>query len=507
VSSSAASPRAAPPAVPEGWEAVIGLEIHVQLSTRSKMFCRCENVYGGEPNTRVCPVCTAHPGVLPVPNAAAVERAITVGLALGSRIAERSLFYRKNYFYPDSPKAYQISQYDEPLCLGGRLVVPTAAGDEVVGFVRAHLEEDAAKTVHEGGASGRIAGSVASIVDFNRCGTPLLEVVSEPDLRSPEAAVRFLTLLKQTIEELGVSDCDMEKGSLRADANVSLRRPGESALRPKVELKNMNSFRYLERGMTHELARQAAIYEAGGEVETHTVHYDPARDEMTIMRSKEDADDYRYFPEPDLVPVAPPHELIERLREALPELPGARLRRLEREHGLGFAEAQALARTPALSRYFELTASAAGDSRAAANWVLNELSAHLNEAGLAADETPVRPQALAGLIRLVADGTLGSAGAKQVFAALAAGEGEGDPARIVAERGLGQIADVDALRTVVREALAAHPEQAAQLRGGKQALSGFFVGQVMRATGGRAEPRTVQQLLAEELAAAAAGDA
>src|SRR3954447_21278991 len=235
----------APPrgSVPDGWEAVIGLEIHVQLRTRTKMFCRCENVYGGEPNTRVCPVCTAHPGVLPVPNKAAVERSITVGLALGSTIADRSLFYRKNYFYPDSPKAYQISQYDEPLCIGGALSVPAGEGYEAVRFVRVHLEEDAAKTVHEGGHGGRIAGSLSSVVDFNRCGTPLIEMVTEPDLRSPEAAVRFLTLLKATIEALGVSDCDMEKGSLRCDANVSLRRPGETELRPKVELKNVNSFR------------------------------------------------------------------------------------------------------------------------------------------------------------------------------------------------------------------------------------------------------------------------
>jgi aspartyl-tRNA(Asn)/glutamyl-tRNA(Gln) amidotransferase subunit B len=481
-------------AVPDGWEAVIGLEIHVQLDTRSKMFCRCPNEHGGEPNTRVCPVCTAQPGVLPVPNRAAIEKAITVGLALGSDIAERSLFYRKNYFYPDSPKAYQISQYDHPLCVGGALQVPAADGEATVRFVRAHLEEDAAKTIHEGGHGGRIAGATGAVIDFNRCGTPLLEIVTEPDLRSPEDAVRFLTLLKQTIETIGVSDCDMEKGSLRCDANVSLRRPGETELRAKVELKNMNSFRFLERGMAHELQRQAAIYDSGGVVETHTAHYDPARDEMHLMRSKEEADDYRYFPEPDLVPVAPDAGTLERLRAELPELPGVRIRRFEAQHALPFADAAALNRTAALADYFEQVA-ASGDGRAAANWVLNEFSAHLNERGIDPADSPVQPGSLAGLIGLVKDGTVGSAGAKQVFAVLVDGEGEGDPRRIVEERGLGQIADADALRAIVEEIVAANPQQAEQLRAGKAALTGYFVGQVMKRTGGRAEPKAVQQLV------------
>ena len=261
--------------VPEGWEAVIGLEIHVQLSTRSKMFCRCPNEPGGEPNTRICPVCTAQPGALPVANRAAVERTIAVGLALESEIAAHSTFHRKNYFYPDSPKAYQISQYDEPLCNGGRLAVPTAEGDDIVGFERVHLEEDAAKTIHEGGGGGRLAGSHGAVVDFNRCGTPLMEMVTQPDLRTPEQASRFAAFLRETIVALGVSECDMEKGSLRVDANVSLRRPGEDELRTKTELKNMNSFSYLERGIARELRRQAELYEAGEEVVTVTLHYDP----------------------------------------------------------------------------------------------------------------------------------------------------------------------------------------------------------------------------------------
>jgi aspartyl-tRNA(Asn)/glutamyl-tRNA(Gln) amidotransferase subunit B len=491
------------PAVPEGWEAVIGLEIHVQLNTRSKMFCRCENVPGGEPNTRICPVCTAHPGVLPVPNRAAVEKSILVGIALGSQIAERSIFYRKNYFYPDSPKAYQISQSDEPLCLGGSLTVAGPDGDEVVRLVRAHLEEDAAKTIHAGGGAGRIAGSTGSVVDFNRCGTPLLEIVTEPDLRTPEAARRFLTLLKATIQAIGVSDCDMEKGSLRCDANVSVRRPGETEYRPKAELKNMNSFRFLERGIEAELRRQAAVYEAGGTIALQTLHYDPQRDELTVLRSKEEADDYRYFPEPDLVPMAPSAELIERLRSELPELPTARAGRFETQYGLSRQDALVLIGTPATAAYYEELVPLAGDPKLAANWVMGELAAHLNEHALEIEDSPVTPSALAGLIALVAEGTLGSAGAKQVFAALAAGEGAGDARAIVRERGLEQIADTGALRSVVEGVVAAHPAQAAEYRAGKQALIGFFVGQIMRETGGRAEPRAVQELLRETLAPSA----
>jgi aspartyl-tRNA(Asn)/glutamyl-tRNA(Gln) amidotransferase subunit B len=488
--------------VPEGWEAVIGLEIHVQLSTRSKMFCRCPNESGGEPNTRICPVCTAQPGALPVANRAAVERTIAVGLALESEIAAHSTFHRKNYFYPDSPKAYQISQYDEPLCNGGRLAVPTADGDDVVGFERVHLEEDAAKTVHEGGGSGRLTGSHGAVVDFNRCGTPLMEMVTLPDLRTPEQASRFASFLRETIVALGVSECDMEKGSLRVDANVSLRRPGEDGLRTKTELKNMNSFSYLERGIGRELRRQAELYDAGEEVVTVTLHYDPSSDELTVLRSKELAHDYRYFPEPDLVPIEPSAELIAELRAALPELPAARVRRFERDYELPLAQALDLGLTSVLAGYFEEVAAACGDARSAANWVLNEFSAHLNEARLTAAASPVRPAALAALIGLVADGTLGSSGAKTVFAALVAGESGGDPAAIVAARGLGQIADAGALAAVVAEVVAAHPGQAEQFRGGKENLMGFFVGQVMKATGGRAEPQLAQQLLREEIARA-----
>jgi aspartyl-tRNA(Asn)/glutamyl-tRNA(Gln) amidotransferase subunit B len=486
-------------AVPDGWEAVIGLEIHVQLDTETKMFCRCENATGGEPNTRCCPVCTAQPGALPTANRRAVEKTIEIGLALGSQIADQAVFARKNYFYPDSPKGYQISQYEEPLCIGGILEVPTAEGDEAVRLVRAHLEEDAAKTVHAGGASGRITGSTGSVVDFNRCGTPLVEIVTEPDLRSPEQVRRFVTLLRATLRAIGASECDMENGSMRADANVSLRRPGEDGLRTKVELKNMNSIAFLERGVAHELARQASVYESGGTVKQDTVHYDPVADTMTSMRSKEEADDYRYFPEPDLAPLAPEADLIERLREGLPELPAGRLRRFEVSYALPFRAAADLALSPPLSAYFEEVAALTGDPRVSANWVLNEFSRHLNEDGATPESSPVRPPALAALVGLVEDGTLGSAGAKQVFAALVAGEGGGDPARIVAERGLGQISDEGELRRVVEEVVRDNAVQAEQFRSGKEAVLGYLVGQVMRSTGGRADPKAVQALLREAL--------
>jgi aspartyl-tRNA(Asn)/glutamyl-tRNA(Gln) amidotransferase subunit B len=482
------------------WEAVVGLEIHVQLATRTKMFCRCANRYGDPPNTNVCPICLAHPGMLPEPNEAAVRQAIRVGLALGCRIPEHAKFDRKNYFYPDSPKAYQISQYDQPLCAEGRFHVPTDDGGFDVGLVRAHLEEDAAKTIHVGGEGGRIAGSAASVVDFNRCGTPLLEIVTEPDLHGGDEARRFLTLLRATIVATGASECDMEKGSLRVDANVSVRRAGETALGTKCELKNMNSFRYLERGVNAEVQRQIALLEAGETVVQATLHYDPTTDALTVLRTKEEADDYRYFTEPDLVPLAPSRALVDELRASLPELPLARIARLVERHDLPEAQAETLALAPALGDHFEATAEASGDARLAANWVLGELSAHLNARGLDASASPVTPPRLAALIALVRDGTLSSTGAKQVFAALAE-RPDASPAELVEELGLAQIGDADALAAAVDEVLGAHPAEVDAYRGGKAQLIGFFSGLVMRASGGRADPKLVQELLRDRLGA------
>ena len=351
------------------WEPVIGLEIHVHLKTQTKMFCRCRVAYFEPPNTQTCPVCLAFPGSLPVPNRKAVEWTIRLGLALGCEIAPRAVFHRKNYFYPDNPKGYQISQYDEPLCVGGRVLVPGPDGDSEVGIVRAHLEEDAAKTVHVGGAEGRIHGSESSLVDFNRAGTPLVEIVSAPDLRTPEQAKRFLQLLRQTVVELGISDAEMEKGSLRFDVNVSVRPEGSDELRTRTELKNMNSFNFAAKGIEREIRRQVEIYESGGEVVQETLHFDPGNEAAAPLRSKEEAQDYRYFPEPDLVPLEPDRELVERLRGDLPEAPSARIRRLEAE--VGFALAEGLVTSERDGLYSRIP----GERQAVANVVMNELAA------------------------------------------------------------------------------------------------------------------------------------
>src|SRR5262245_43991747 len=363
------------------WEPVIGLEVHVQLKTRTKMFCRCEAGWGATPNTRTCPVCLAHPGALPVPNRTAVEWTIKLGLALGCEIAGHALFHRKNYFYPDNPKGYQISQYDVPLCADGRFVVPGPDGDHVVGIVRAHLEEDAAKTVHVGGAGGRIGGAAHSLVDFNRGGTPLVEIVSQPDIHSADEAKRFLQLLRQTVVELGISDAEMEKGTLRADANVSVRPRGSTELRTRTEIKNMNSFTHIARGIEAEIERQVGVWERGDEVRQETYDYDVDTNRLTPRRSKEEADDYRYFPGPDLVPVEPPAGLVERLRLEVPEAPGARIRRLEDEVGFELAEELVT------SGRDGLYARVPGDRKAVANVIMNQLAgAGVDPASVHGDE-------------------------------------------------------------------------------------------------------------------------
>jgi aspartyl-tRNA(Asn)/glutamyl-tRNA(Gln) amidotransferase subunit B len=466
------------------WEAVIGLEIHVQLNTETKMFCACENRFGAEPNTLTCPLCLGHPGVLPVINQGAVEKAIQIGLALNCAIADRSVFHRKNYFYPDSPKAYQISQYDEPICEHGRLDVAGAR----VGITRAHLEEDAAKLVHSGGEAGRIGGAEYSLVDFNRCGTPLVEIVTEPDLRTPEQATAFLALLKNTLQTVGVSDCDMEKGSLRCDANVSVRHAGSSGLGTKTELKNMNSFKFLADGMAAEIRRQIDLLEGGMTVVQETLHYDPGTKSLRSLRSKEEAHDYRYFPEPDLVPLAPPAELIDRLRSELPELPAARIDRFESQHGLPIAYATDLNSEPRLADYFEAV-TAAADAKTAADWVINTRPAPI-------DTVPA--EKLAALIGLISEGAITTAIARQVYGMMAADPGA-DPAALVEQHGLASIGDSGELEAMVDEVIAANPAFVEQFRGGKDGVINAMVGQVMKRSQGRADARQVQELLREKI--------
>ncbi|HTN22462.1 MAG TPA: Asp-tRNA(Asn)/Glu-tRNA(Gln) amidotransferase subunit GatB [Solirubrobacteraceae bacterium] len=469
------------------YEPVIGLEIHVQLSTRTKMFCGCELSFGEPPNTRTCPVCLGLPGTLPRANARAIHFGLMIGLALGCDLAPRSIFHRKNYFYPDLPKGYQISQYDEPLCKGGRL------GD--VRIHRVHLEEDAAKLIHAG-SSGRIHGSDSSVVDFNRGGTPLAEIVTEPDVRSAAQAREWLTLLRTTLRSLGVSDVNMEEGSLRCDANISIRPVGQVALGTKTELKNMNSFRYLERGVNAEIARQEALLRAGEEVVQETLHFDPATERITSLRSKEEAHDYRYFPEPDLVPVATSEAMLAAARDAMPELPAARETRLE-ALGVSAANARQLAWRTELGDYFE--AALAGDGAEAqplANWVCNELVARVGEDDPATSK--VQPAALAKLVALVSEKAVTVNNAKVVLDRLVADGG--DPAQIVAAEGLGAMGGGDdALDPIVEAALAANTDAAEKIRSGNMKAIGAIIGHVMRETKGRADGAEVTRIVREKL--------
>jgi aspartyl-tRNA(Asn)/glutamyl-tRNA(Gln) amidotransferase subunit B len=480
-----------------GWEAVIGLEIHVQLNTRTKMFCGCEVTFGEPPNTHVCPVCLGHPGVLPVTNEKAVEYATRIALALSCRIAEQTIFHRKNYFYPDLPKAYQISQYDLPLGIGGYLDVELEDSSHLrVGITRVHLEEDAGKLIHAGGASGRIDGADYSLVDFNRGGTPLVEIVSEPDISTPDQARAYLTQLRSLVQQLGVSDVNMEEGSLRCDANVSVRRPGEP-FGTKTELKNMNSFRFLHRGLEAEIERQIDALESGGRIVQETVHFDPGTGRVSTLRSKEEAHDYRYFPEPDLTPIELDEAYVERVRAVLPELPAARKERLISRYGLPSKDAALLAADKPLGDYFEAVAAATGDARVSANWVLGDVSAYLNAAGLEVTACPVSAGALAEMLGLVRDGTLSGKMAKEVFEAMTAtGKSAGS---IVAEKGLGQISDAGALEAIVARIVAANPGPAEEFRQGRDRVLGFFVGQVMKETRGQANPQMVNDLLRKRL--------
>jgi aspartyl-tRNA(Asn)/glutamyl-tRNA(Gln) amidotransferase subunit B len=481
------------------WETVIGLECHVELSTRTKMFCGCRNEFGAEPNTLTCPVCLGHPGSLPVPNREAIARIVKVGVALGSRIAPRSLFHRKNYFYPDMPKNYQISQYDLPVCVGGHLDVELPDGSTTrVGITRVHMEEDTGKTAH-GSASGRIHEADSALIDYNRAGVPLVECVSEPDMRSPEEAGAYLRELRALLESLDVSDVRMEEGSLRCDANVSVRPVGTDALGVKVEIKNMNSVRSLERALAYEVERQVAALEAGEPLVQETRHWDEDSGTTKTMRSKEEAFDYRYFPEPDIPALEPDEAWIEEIRRSIPELPQARRARYVDELGLKPEVARVLVADREARALFEETVALSADPAASANWITQDLAGLRNGAFVAdaAGGPTVGPQHIADLVSLVGDGTISGAGAKRALEeAFRTGA---DIADIVERRGLRQVSDAAELGAVVDRVLAESADAAEKFRAGNEGVIGFLVGQVMKASGGSANPTLAQELLRARL--------
>ena len=477
------------------YTAVIGLEFHVHLATTTKMFCGCRVTYGEEPNTHTCPVCLGHPGTLPVANEKAMELGVMAGMALNCQVSPRAVFARKNYFYPDLPKGYQISQYDEPICTGGYIEVPTSEGDVRVGITRLHLEEDAAKNVHVG-SSGRMHGSVGSLIDFNRGGTPLMEIVTEPDIPSPEAARATANRLKAILRAIGVSEADMEKGQLRCDANVSIRNP-DGSFGTKTELKNMNSFRFVERGLAAELARQQEVLESGGRVEQSTLHYDPETDEVHELRSKEFAHDYRYFPEPDLLPLELSGAWVEDIRGRMPELPDARRARFVEQYGLSEYDAGVLTAERDLAAYYEEVANGDGvDPKQASNWITGDLRALANDAGLEVYESKVTPEHLTELIGLVENGRVSRTAAKEVLASVF--ESGDSPSEVVEREGLGAMGS-DELSSTVERVIAANPEEAGRVSEGDKKVVGFLIGQVMKETRGQADGGRVRQLLFERL--------
>ncbi len=477
----------------EKYEAVIGLEVHAQLLTRSKIFCGCSTEFGAPPNTHVCPVCSGMPGVLPVFNSRVLELAIRMGLAAHCRVAPRSIFDRKNYFYPDLPKGYQISQYETPLCIGGYIELPAEAGNgdaTRVRLVRIHLEEDAGKNIH---------APDCSLVDFNRSGVPLMEIVSEPDIRTPEQAGAYLRELRTMLRYLEVSDGNMEEGSFRCDANVSVRPRGSSTLGVKTEVKNMNSFRHVEHAIAYEIERQAEMLEAGERILQETRLWDPDRGVTRSMRSKEFAHDYRYFPEPDLPPLIAPPDLVEQIRVEMPELPAARRARYTGEMGLTPYEANVLTQEREISDYFEAVLPGLDNRKTAANWVMTEVLRAVNESGKGFSEAVPAPAEVGALLKLVEAGTISLNAAKTAFAAMCK-SGKGAQAT-VSELGLLQVSDEAAIAAACDKVIAAEPGKAAEYRGGRDKLFGFFVGQVMKAMGGKANPKVINEVLRRKLAA------
>ncbi len=501
------------------WEVVIGLEVHCELTTlNSKMFCGCALQHGAEPNTNVCPVCLGLPGALPVPNKAAVESIVLAGLATNCEIEKRTMFYRKGYFYPDMSKNFQTTQGPVAFCMRGWLDLEldgAGAAERAdvekdrdgsyttrIAITRIHMEEDAAKMIHVGGTDGRIAGADHSLIDYNRCGAPLTELVTEPDLRTPAEARRFMQKLRQIYLTLGISDCSMEAGSMRCDGNISLRRRGETALGTKTELKNLNSFKSLHDGLAYEIVRQAQVLEEGGTVKQETRHWDITRKRTVVMRTKETADDYRLFPEPDLAPYDLSDEFIDSVRAKLPELPETKKARYQADLGLPSHDALLMADDAMLGAFFEETVAIAGvrQARAVANLLLNDLAALLNasdEVEASTEDARITPAALAALVGLIDDGTISSGQGKQVFATLVR-EG-GDAQAVVEAEGMRQVSDADAIETVVDQVLAGNPDKVAQYRDGKKGLKGFFVGQAMRAMRGQGNPKVINEVLDRRL--------
>ena len=471
------------------YEIVIGLEVHAQLLTTTKLFCSCRSRFGDPPNTHGCPVCLGLPGALPVMNRRAVEMAVRMGNAIGCKIATKSIFARKNYFYPDLPKGYQISQYDMPLCIGGSLPIIVNEEEKVIGITRIHLEEDAGKLIHDQGPG--------SLFDVNRCGTPLIEIVSEPDMRSPAEAHAYLLSLKQILEYLEICDCNMEEGSLRCDANISIRHKGEKKLGTKTEIKNMNSFKELEKALEYEAQRQAEVLESGNSVLQQTFLWDPSSGRSIPMRSKEDAHDYRYFPEPDLMPLVVEQSWTDSLKQTLPELPSHRRTRFEKEMGLAPSAAEVLTSSRALADYFEQTLLTYSDARQVANWIMGDILRIVKDEKLEINCLKVTSERLGKILKLVEDNSISARSAKKVINLVQVQDKE--PEKIIDEQGLGQISDSGALETAVKTVLEQNSDAVERYKKGEKKLIGFFVGQAMRATQGKGNPKEINSLIARML--------